>query len=505
MANPTIRFKRGTQSAFSAVGLNTGEPAFITDEYNFYIGVDGNSSTNKYFGSARYWTKETSSAGSGVNLVEGTSNGTHFITLASPASVGAAVTYYFPAANGSASSVLTNDGSGNLSWGSGSANPIFTGIATFNTTLVDINSDVDISGITTISNTTDSTTKDNGALVIEGGVGIEKSLNVGGNLKVTGISTFVGAVTFEGGTITLGDANTDNVVFNADVNSSILPNTDATFDIGDASVSKRWRNASFSGIVTATTFSGAATQVQTVQNSTNATFFLTFVDSDNGSATGESVHTDSGIHYNPSSNTLTVGSIIFDGGGGSITGIASTAKQVETVTAGDNAASYYLTFVDSHNATATPETVFTDSSIYYNPSTNTLTVANLTVDGTTTQVNTTSITVEDTLIELAKVDGSAPSSDANKDIGLLLHYYDSAARLGAVYWDDSASRIVLASRVGESSGVLTVDSGYYADVEFKGLYITDTAGSAEAVVSYATIGGVTGRHLQNIIVDGGTF
>ena len=59
MANPSLRFKRGTQSAFNSVGLQTGEPAFITDDYNFYIGIDGNSATNKYFGSARYWTKET--------------------------------------------------------------------------------------------------------------------------------------------------------------------------------------------------------------------------------------------------------------------------------------------------------------------------------------------------------------------------------------------------------------------------------------------------------------
>ena len=88
---------------------------------------------------------------------------------------------------------------------------------------------------------------------------------------------------------------------------------------------------------------------------------------------------------------------------------------------------------------------------------------------------------------------------------MLLHYFDSAARLGAVYYDDSVSRVVLASRVGESSGVLTVDAGYYANVELQGLFVTDTAGSGEAVISYATIGGVTARHLQNITVDGGTF
>jgi hypothetical protein len=46
---------------------------------------------------------------------------------------------------------------------------------------------------------------------------------VGGNLTVTGTTTF------NGGTITMGDAATDNVVFGADINSlTIIPNTDDT-------------------------------------------------------------------------------------------------------------------------------------------------------------------------------------------------------------------------------------------------------------------------------------
>lgn len=484
MANPTIRFKRGTQSAFGSVGLNTGEPAFITDEFNFYVGLDGTNGNNKFFGSSRYWIKENATNSLQLTLVNKDGSASNSIRLKSPDAHTGITTYTLPSTPVN-TYVLTTNADGVLSWTNAIPGGTFTGITTF-------------------TDTTDNTLGDEntGSVQLDGGMGIAKNLTVKQNLHVGGYSEFVGVVTFRGGTINLGDGNTDDINVAGEFVSNLIPNTDDTYDIGNA---QRWRNANFSGIVTATTFSGAATQVQTVQNSTNASFYPTFVDSDNVSATGESVYTDAGISYNPSSNTLTVGNIIFDGGGGSITGIASTAAQVETVTAGDNAASYYLTFVDSHNATATAETVYTDSSIYYNPSTNTLTVANLTVDGTTTQVNTTSITVEDTLIELAKVDGSAPSSDVNKDVGLLLHYYDTAARLGAVYWDDSASRIVLASRVGESSGVLTVDSGYYADVEFKGLYITDTAGSAEAVVSYATIGGVTGRHLQNIIVDGGTF
>ena len=110
--------------------------------------------------------------------------------------------------------------------------------------------DLAVTGIGSFTGTTDSTDVQTGIVTVAGGVGIKKSLNVGGNLKVTGVSTFVGNVTFEGGTISLGDSNTDNVVFTADVNSNILPNTDATFDIGDASVSKRWRHASFSGVGT---------------------------------------------------------------------------------------------------------------------------------------------------------------------------------------------------------------------------------------------------------------
>ena len=53
------------------------------------------------------------------------------------------------------------------------------------------------------------------------------------------------------------------------------------------------------------------------------------------------------------------------------------------------------------------------------------------------------------------VDGSAPSSDLNKDIGILLNYYSGSAKKAAVYWDDSTSRVVVSSDVSESSGVLT--------------------------------------------------
>jgi len=89
---------------------------------------------------------------------------------------------------------------------------------------------------------------------------VTTDLSVGGNFQVAGVSTFVGNVTFRGGTINLGDANTDNVVFTADVNSNVVPNTNNTFDLGSSSQS--WRNL-YVGFVTST---NAFVGIQTVNS-----------------------------------------------------------------------------------------------------------------------------------------------------------------------------------------------------------------------------------------------
>ena len=204
MAAPVIKFKRGANSSLPA--LKAGEPAFVTDEFDFYIGLDNNASNNKFFGSHRYWTRETTTAGSAVRVVEGANNGDNYIELKSPATLGGNLTYTLPGTNVT-NGILQNDGSGNLSWMAGG-------------TLV---------GPITISDTTDSTSKDTGALIVEGGVGIEKSVHVGAALSVTdrlyvgGESEFIGIVTFRGGTVRLGDASTDDIVVGGEFASSLVP------------------------------------------------------------------------------------------------------------------------------------------------------------------------------------------------------------------------------------------------------------------------------------------
>ena len=70
-------------------------------------------------------------------------------------------------------------------------------------------------------------------------LGVSKNLYVGGDITADGNITFK-AGNDTNGTLTFGDLNTDNIVFNADLNSHIIPNQDNTFDLG--STNQGWRN-----------------------------------------------------------------------------------------------------------------------------------------------------------------------------------------------------------------------------------------------------------------------
>jgi|14BtaG_2_1085337.scaffolds.fasta_scaffold17461_1 hypothetical protein len=70
-------------------------------------------------------------------------------------------------------------------------------------------------------------------------LGLTTSLAVTGNLEVDGDITFrAGSGT--GGTLTFGDLDTDNIVLNAELQSSIVPDTTANYNLGTAV--KQWNN-----------------------------------------------------------------------------------------------------------------------------------------------------------------------------------------------------------------------------------------------------------------------
>lgn len=134
-----------------------------------------------------------------------------------------------------------------------------------------------------------------------------------------------------------------------------------------------------------------------------------------------------------------------------------------------------------------------------------LTVAgSLFVQGSTTQVDTNSITVEDRTIELGIVNGVAPASATTWDLGVLFNYNDGSAKKAAVAWESSVSRFIFGSQVADGGGTgnsnpqLTYTA--YAPVEIAALWVNDCAGQSQVISCTGTE-----RHLENITIDAGSF
>ena len=183
-----------------------------------------------------------------------------------------------------------------------------TGIATIGTlgvTGLTTTRNLNVTGIATIATlgVTGLTTTKN---LIVTGIATIATLGVTGltttkDLIVTGISTFQGNVT-------LGDATSDIVTYNSRVGSGITPSSDNTYDLGTSSL--KWNN------VYANTFVGAITgnadtvsQVSTGTTTGTTNYYPTFVDSNNVTRDNEFLYTDAGISYNPSTNSLGIGTI----------------------------------------------------------------------------------------------------------------------------------------------------------------------------------------------------
>ena len=82
--------------------------------------------------------------------------------------------------------------------------------------------------------------------------------------------------------------------------------------------------------------SAVADRTKTETGNANATHYLTFVADDNNTATAETVYTDAGVTYNPSSNLLTAGSVAATTlivGGVPVTSTAAELNILDGVTA----------------------------------------------------------------------------------------------------------------------------------------------------------------------------
>jgi hypothetical protein len=130
---------------------------------------------------------------------------------------------------------------------------------------------------------------------------------------------------------------------------------------------------------------------------------------------------------------------------------------------------------------------------------------NLYVNGSTTQVNTTALTVEDRTIDLGIVNGAAPASTTTWDLGILFNYNSSGAKKSAVVWEHADTRFKFASVLGADTDGTDVNTPQltvttFAPIEIGSLWVTDCAGTSQVISCTGTT-----RNLENITVDAGTF
>ena len=202
-------------------------------------------------------------------------------------------------------------------------------------------------------------------------------------------------------------------------NGAMVPAAADLFDIGSSGV--RMNGGFFkdlsvsnaiSGSVTGSAGSaGTATTVSTTATDSDTQVYIAGFTNNNSSAQTPLV--TSGIHFDSSTDKITAAGFV-----GDLTGTADDATNaVDATNAAHIAVTNHDTSSNDHyflfaEGTSKNQDVNTDSTgLTWNPNSQTLAVANLTVTGTETKVNTTNLSVTDKIIEIANGSADAATAD----------------------------------------------------------------------------------------------
>ena len=283
-------------------------------------------------------------------------------------------------------------------------------------------------------------------LTVLGNVDFSNS-TVGGTFSVTPPSTFTGLVTGNGGFSGLLTGNVKGDVVATDGTVVLQNGSDGSDAVLTGTVSSL-SNHSTDGLS---------------EGSTNLYYTSARADS---AAKGAISVTDSGGD----------GSLAYDSSTGAITYTGPSATDTRAHFSGGTGVSI------TNGEVAIGQAVSTSDNVTFNN----LTVdGDFTVGGTTTTVNSTTVTVDDPIFTLGG--DTAPTADDNKDRGIEFRWHNgTAAKLGFFGFDDSTGKFTFIPEATNSSEVFTGTAGTVVASTFEGNLTGDVTGTVSDVSNHDT-------------------
>lgn len=499
MAAPTIKFKRGSQANLPA--LAAGEPAFVNDEYNLYLGLDGTSPNNKFLGSARYWVKETATTGHALKLYSRTDgSGGGSVSIVAP-DVATNISFKLPAADGSSGHILTTDGSGNLSFAAASASSFTLAADSGTSDTFNTGETLTFSGGEGIdTSVTDNTITIAAELATDTNAGVALfptsdfavaagSVTINAERVQDIVGAMVTSTNTESGIAVTYDDDNGHLDFNvADFTITLGGDLTGSVTVTDLA------NATLTATIAANSVAlGTDTTGNYVADTTAGAGLTKSSSAGEGQTVDLAVGAGIGITVNPDNIQLKNGGSLSDA---TVMGWDNTNDQLVNAP---------LTY-SGNDVTVTGDLKVGGNDIKASDGTTAITfnganvtvAGNLTVQGSTNTSNSTITTYDDPVLELGTVSGAAPSSATTGDRGFRFHYYDTSAKTSSIFWDGNTG-FIFVDDATEASGPQL--SGTLANVQMKGLWLGNFGTATNQVLNNNS----GTFELINTLVDGGTF